>query len=229
MRRKLACWCILVPFAACDSTRPGSAPAPSPIFRSYALSGTVAAEGRPVSGATVTLLTLDTGVSVASTTTDVDGSYRLSGVANPYPVSEALVSVSKADYFTLTRYVLMSRDAISDFALERAAYIAVGDQIQSRPIGARCASSGYGGDGGAICQRFALKAAVSGTLEVTVSSSPPSPFDGTILRPDGTIGVYGSVAAAPLRLTIGVLAGLTYQIDVVPLRGPDFTLTTTLL
>jgi hypothetical protein len=103
-----------------------------------------------------------------------------------------------------------------DFDLEEAADISVGQVILSQ-IGEapRCSSMGYGGMGGAICRRFALPLDASGTLEVTVSSSPASsPFDITVLRPDGTIGIYVT-SLSPLKATLEVSAGLTYQIDVV--------------
>jgi hypothetical protein len=66
----------------------------------------------------------------------------------------------------------------------------------------------------------------SGTLEVTVSSSPASPFDATILKPDGTIGAYVAAPTTPFRLALQVVAGLTYQIDVVPIGVLEFELTT---
>jgi hypothetical protein len=110
----------------------------------------------------------------------------------------------------------MSQDRQLDFDLEPAQLVAVGQVIQSA-VGAtaRCASLGYGGGGGAICQRLALTVPEAGTLEVTVDSAPRSPFDGTLLRPDGTIGAYLATSVSPLRLTLPVAAGLTYQIDVV--------------
>ena len=221
MKRTLAYLCSLFLLTACNDAPPRSSVAPS--IHAYALSGRVTAEGRPVAGAGVAHLNLGNGALTSSTLTDTNGSYRLSGVSQ---ASEWLVSVSKTDYFTSTRYVQMLRDeTTSDFALERASFISVSDQIQSRPDGARCASLGYGGNGGENCRRFALSVPASGTLEVIVSSSPTSPFDGTILKPDGTIGTYGAVARTPLRLTLDVVAGLTYQIDVVPIGAPDFALT----
>jgi hypothetical protein len=235
IERKLACLCCIILLAACDDTRQGSTAAPSPfdapasgVTRSVALSGIVTVEGRPLAGATVGLLSLGNGSLIKSTVTDANGAYRLTDVANVSLVSDALMSVSKADYFTITKYVQMFQDQTSDFALERAAYISIGDQIQGRPGDARCASLGYGDGGGAICRRFAVKPAASGTLDVLVSPGTPSPFDGTILRPDGTIGVYGSGGPTPLRLALEVQGGLTYQIDVVPIDFPEFTLTTAL-
>jgi hypothetical protein len=73
-----------------------------------------------------------------------------------------------------------------------------------------------------------LTVPASGTLEVSVSTSPPGDFDATILRPGGTIGIYGS-NRGPLSLELAVTGGSTYQIDVVSIGATrTFTLTTTL-
>lgn len=237
MERTVACLFGVVLLAACDGPRDWSPPAPTPspavpipggLTGVYALSGVVTAEGFTVAGATVALLAFEDGALIESTLTDGNGSYRLASVRNVSPFSGALVSVSKPEFFTATRYVPMNQDEKSDFDLERARHISVGQRIQSRPSGARCASLGYGGGPGSECQRFALTAPTSGTLEVTVSSSPASPFDATLLKPDGTIGVYVAAPTTPLRLALQVLAGLTYQIDVVPIGGPEFEVTTSM-
>ena len=95
---------------------------------------------------------------------------------------------------------------------------------------ARCASAGYGGMGGAICRRFAVSVPASGTLEVAVFCSPAVAFDITILRPDGTIGIYASSSLSPLTTAVPVSAGLTYQIDVVVINATtrEFQLSTRL-
>jgi hypothetical protein len=182
-----------------------------------------------VTGATVALLTFQTGALITSTMTDGTGAYHLQNVTN-VSTSGALVSVSRPQYFTETRYVPIAGDTTSDFDLERAVHISVGERIQSRPGDARCASLGYG-RGGTPCQRFAVTVPVSGTLEVELSDTPASRFygDATILKPDGTIGIYDSPPVSPMRLALAVAAGLTYQIDVVH-RGTgtqEFALTTT--
>jgi hypothetical protein len=68
---------------------------------------------------------------------------------------------------------------------------------------------------------------------VTLSFDPAATaldgFDASVLKPDGTIGVYDSVSSSPLRLRLRVAAGLTYQIAVVPIRAPEFELTTALV
>jgi hypothetical protein len=244
MKRKVARLCIVVFLTACDDAqqRSPAAPTPSPIAPApapggltgaYALSGVVTAAGLPVAGATVSLLTFETGTLIKSTLTAANGSYSLSEVQNVSPASGALVSVSMPEYFAETRYVPMTRDETSDFDVVHPSHISVGERIRSRPGDARCASLGYGGRGGTPCQRFALTIPVSGTLEVEVDTTQASAYNGdvTILKPDGTIGIYASPPGWPLRLTLQVGAGLTYQIDVVH-RGPpgfqDFELTTAL-
>jgi hypothetical protein len=122
----------------------------------------------------------------------------------------------------------MSQDQQVDFELEPAAFVPVGPVIQSA-VGdaARCASLGYGGGGGAICRRFAVTVPDAGTLEITVTATPPTAFDSTVLRPDGTIGIY-KTSASPLRLSLPVAPGFTCQIDVVHINPPtrEFELST---
>lgn len=204
----------LLPSAPTSTVSPAAGPAPS-------LSGIVRAAGRPLAGATVALLTFDAGALTASTVTGGDGSYSLPDVRNVSPYSGALVSVSKPGFFTDTRYVLVTRDQNLDVELQAAEAIAVGEVVESAVgVDARCASLGYGGGSGAACRRFALTVPRSGQLEVTVSSTPSAPFDGTVLRPDGSIGFYVAAPLSPMRLTLRVEAGLTYQIDVVHIN-PD--------
>lgn len=210
----------LLMFPACEGATvvpspAAPAPAPSTLNPPYTLSGVVRVAGLPAAGAAVALLTFEAGALITSTVTDASGSYRLSDVRNVSPFSGALVSVSKPDYFTQTRYIWMGPDKTAPFDLEPAAHVSLGQAITSEVgAAARCASLGYGGGGGAVCRRLALTVPESGTLEVAVFSTPASPFDLTILRPDGTIGVYGS-SPSELRLSLDVAAGLTYQIDIV--------------
>jgi len=235
------CFCSLLLFVACDGRGQGASFAPTPIppilnppsppigaNAGHTLSGVVTASGLPLTGATVALLDFDKGLLIASTHTDGSGSYRLSEVKNVSSFSGALVSVSKPDYFTETRYVWMAGDGQSNFALARAVQVSLGEPARSRSVDARCASLGYGGNSGSVCERFVVTVPASGALEVTVSSRPIWPFDGTILNPDGTIGVYGTSTSMPLRLTLPVAAGFAYQIDVVPFGASEFEVTTAL-
>jgi hypothetical protein len=72
-----------------------------------------------------------------------------------------------------------------------------------------------GGGNGNLCRRFAITAPAAGQLDGTVSWTTAAPFDGTVLRPDGSIAAYVSAPGPPMRLTVRVEAGLTYQVDVV--------------
>jgi hypothetical protein len=218
---------------------PGAASGPCPPCPPpgvYALSGVVRAAGVPVAGATVGLVRIgpQNVVSygpeefVASVVTDGAGSYHFPQVAN-VSFSGALVSASKGTYFTETKYVLMSQDRRQEFDLEPSQSIALGGVTVS-PLGqSSCASFGYGGQGGSQCRRFALPVPAAGTLMVSVSSSPSMPFDISVLRPDGTIGVNASASSSPLHVALSVTPGI-YQIDVVHIdpRADRFELTTTL-
>jgi predicted phage gp36 major capsid-like protein len=84
--------------------------------------------------------------------------------------------------------------------------------------------------GGAVCRRLALTAPGSGTLQVSISSAPALPFDVSVLRPDGTVGIYGGASATPVQVSLPVSAGLTYQVDVVHISpaAREFDLTTSL-
>ena len=201
----------------------------------HALTGVVRAGGTPVAGAPVGLARLGPPTAdspgpdqlIASAVTDASGSYGFPMVEN-VSFSGALVAASRPGYFIDTKYILMSEARQLDFDLEPAVHIPLGE-IATQTGQAYCASAGYGGGGGTLCRRFALTVPTSGTLEVSVSSGPTADFDATILRPDGTIGIYGA-NKGPLSIDLRVTAGLTYQIDVVSVSAPTrtFTLTTTL-
>ena len=219
---------VLVSACGCSSSSPSSspvAPTPSIVTPLPRLAGLVRVAGVPVSGATVALLK-GNGLT-ASVVTDGGGTYSFSRVEN-VSFSGALVSTSKPEYFTDTKYILMSQDQTLDFDLERAMHISVGDVIQSLLGEARCASLGYGGSGGALCRRLAVTVPSGGTLEVTLSASGSS-FDVSVLRPDGSIAAYTS-GPSPLRATVPVEANRTYQVDVAGGWSPvrEFELATIL-
>lgn len=242
MEWKFAALCGLVLVVACGdspplptSTPPIPRPAPCvvlpcPLPGAHALSGVVRIDGVPVGGATVGLVklgpqsTLSAGPEElsASQITDASGSYQFPSVEN-VSFSGALVSVTKADYFIDTKYILMSEARQLDFALQRAESIQVGQVVVSPAGNARCASLGYGGMGGALCRRFALPVHASGTLDVTLTSTPQQNFEVTVLRPNGTIGIYANTLGDP-TFAVTVVAGGTYQVDVIATR--TFQLTT---
>ena len=108
MRHLWLCIAAFVVLPACD--RPPSkgfpaapSPAPLPSAPQYPLSGVVRAAGIPVAGATVALLNFQTGALIASTVTDANGSYSL--LLQNLSRDGALVSVSRPEYFTETRYM----------------------------------------------------------------------------------------------------------------------------
>ena len=236
MRRK-PMWVLLSALIIGCSDLPRSPSAPTQVGASgscqfctlpgaHALTGTVRAGGIPVAGARVGLVKLGPPTAdspgpdqlIASTVTDASGSYGFPMVEN-VSFSGALIAASKAGYFIDTKYGLMSEDRRLDFDLERAVHIPLGETA-SQGGAAYCASAGYGGMGGSLCRRFALTAPASGTLEASISSSAAADFDATILRPDGTIGVYGA-SRGRLSVALEVTGGLTYQIDVVPVSAPS--------
>ena len=232
---------VVVLFAACTSpqfkfpatpTAPtGVAPTPtppSPRPLNWTLSGIIRVDATPVAGAKVSLLTDDGGVR-ESLVTDASGSYRFTAVEDVL-FGGALVSVVRPGFFTETRYVPLGESQTSDFELARAEFIAVGETVQRSIGSARCASTGYGGRGGALCRRLVLTAPASGTLLVTLTASPEQPFDLSVLRSDGAIGAYIAAPRLPLQITTGVDVGSVYQIDVVPIdpRTTAFQLTASL-
>lgn len=231
------CVVAVLSLAACDnsSTRlvnavpaaPRPVPPPPPPPALFDLSGVVRVAGIPLAGSRVALL--DGESERAFTVTDDRGSYIFAAVEH-VPPSGVLLSASRAEYFTETRYVPLFQNQTLDFDLVSATYVAVGEVVRS-PVGdAFCASLGYGGAGGSQCRRFAIKVPTTGILEVSVSSTPAEPFDLSILTPDGTIAVYTAAPRSPLRATVGVTSGLTYQIDVVHISSStrEFELATTL-
>jgi hypothetical protein len=228
---------VVVLFAACTSpqfkvpatpTAPtGVAPTPIPPGPvNWTLSGIIRVDATPVAGAKVSLLTSEGGVR-ESLVTDASGSYRFTAVEDVLS-GGALVSVARPGSFTETRYVPLREGQTSDFELARAEFITVGETVQRSIGSARCASTGYGGGGGALCRRLVLTAPASGALEVTLTASPEQPFDLSVLRSDGAIGAYIAAPRLPLRITTGVDAGSVYQIDVIHIGAAtrDFALTT---
>ena len=253
MKPCLICVTGMLLFSACSAsptsptpTSGPASPAPTPGVPApaspYALSGVVRVAGVPVAGAKVGLVKFGTPAPdagpfvwvggeemIAAMVTDGRGSYDFPTVAS-VSFSGALVSASLPGYFTDTKYVPMSENRKLDFDLEPAAYISVGEVVQAQIGQSRCASFGYGGMGGALCRRFALTVLASGTLEVSVSTAPIQPVDFSVLRPDGTIAVYNASSSSPVRVSLPVATGLTYQIDVVHASAAarTFDLTTTL-
>ena len=225
--------------AACgrDGPQQPTAPSPTPALPptisepTFTLSGVVRAAGNvPVVGARVVALDDNQGqeLTASSTTTDRNGYYSISGLTTSSIGNGPLVSASKPGYFADIKWSALTLDKQLNFELSPAMpQISLGETIQGRIGDALCASLGYGGGPGAPCERFALKVPSSGTLEVAFSSSEPMSnfFDVDVVKPDGTIGVYGAVTWG---VRIPVEAGLIYTIRVASGPAREFELTTAL-
>lgn len=195
-------------------------PPPAP-GRIGELSGVVTAGGVPVSGARVTLLGDGYGPAVpAWVMTDEKGAYRISGTQKP----EWLVSAAKPGYFTATSYV--SIPGRQDFDMENETPVPLGQTVRLTPGQSRCASWGYGGGGGAACQRVVVDVVSAGLLEVRVLAPQFEFIDISLLDPSGSIIFYQSAGPSAAG-SVTVQAG-SYQIDVVlgPGAGADFELFT---
>jgi hypothetical protein len=242
--RILVCLGAMVLLAACDTTQslplgptrttgsnPPPTPQPVPPTTSYTVSGVVRTRaGIPVAGARVVVLGQAGSIS---TTTDGSGNYSIAGVEASFDRMSPLLSASSAGYFTDVEfadsaYLPIVKDTKVDFRLAPVAPISLGEVIQGRsPVGDRvCSHWGYGAS---ACQRFALAAPASGTLEVTISA-PQFEFDFDIVAPDGTFALYDGSWRGPLSVSIPVVAGATYEIRVIGGWNPPraFELTTAL-
>jgi hypothetical protein len=225
----LVCLGAMVLLAACDTTQsppigpsrttgsnPPPTPQPVPPTTSYTVSGVVrTSAGIPVAGARVVVLGQTGSISA---TTDGSGNYSVSGVEASFDRMSPLLSASSAGYFTDVEfadssYLPIVKDTKLDFRLAALTRISLGDVIQGRAsIGDRvCSHWGYGSS---ACQRFAVTAPVSGILAVDISAALFN-FDVDIVAPDGTFALYDGSWRSPLRRTIGVEAGLTYEIRVI--------------
>jgi hypothetical protein len=194
------------------------------------VSGVVRAAGNvPVAGARVVVL--GPGLSAV---TDADGFYSISGVtAAPAEGMSPLLSASKSGHFSDVEfanagYNPISSDTVLDFTLVPLVPISVGEVIHGQsPSGEPvCSHWGYGSS---PCQRYALTAPSSGTLEVALTASVFN-FDVDIVGPNGSFVLYNASWRSPLRLPIAVEARSTYEIRVIGGWDPprDFELTTSL-
>jgi hypothetical protein len=240
MRPMLASLSMVVLLGGCDRSTLSPTPlspaqpiAPgSTLPQTYTVSGLVKTSGNvPVAGARIVALGQEPS---AATITDGNGYYSISGVsASSLDGLSPLLSASKPGYFTDVEfargdYAAISKDSQRDFELDPWVKITVGETVRGQaPIGdADCSHWGYGAS---ACQRFALTVSSSGTLEVTLSA-PIYNFDFDIVKPDGTFAMYSSTWQSPLRATIPVEAGSTYELRVIGGWSParDFELSTAL-
>ena len=194
----------------------------------YTIAGSVRGRGTgPLGGARIVAVDQSIGPSV----TDATGRYELSGVhGEPVRFLGPLLSAAYPGYFTDVRfadasYAPLTRDAQLDFELEPIVKISVGDVVHGRvPVGERvCSHWGYGAS---ACERVAVVAPVSGSMQVTIAG-PNLGFDFDVVGPEGTFLMYGSTTASPSRFVFTVQAGSLSELRVIGAGQPrDFELTT---
>jgi hypothetical protein len=197
------------------------------LARPVRLSGVVTdVEGRPIAGAVVSEHSAHpqgemvfTAPTQFTATTDAAGSYEASDV--PWsPSGRLLVRATAPGYFSSTAMAVGTPQTRLDFTLYPLRYIREDDVVSGTTTDhPMCELSTE------PCQRYALIATRSGTLEISVAVSARTGIDLYVETPDGN--VYGPQLAAPLRLQFRAAAGDTFQIRVLSFNGPrEFELTT---
>ena len=220
---------LAVLLSACESTSGSQipvtpstpvAPAP-PAPRTHTLSGVITAEGHPAVGTRVTVLETQ---PEPSATADNDGRYNIPGLQTSSIWGRTLVRFSKEGYFTEFKRPLITQDTRLDVALDPLVFISVGDAVRGSVTGdAVCAGQDYEPD---PCQRFAVVAPMSGTLEVTLASEAnPVLWALDIVNPEGH--AVAQFNGSPKRMSIPAAGGGTYQIRVLGM-SIDFELMTSL-
>ena len=245
MKVNLACVCAIVVSVACGSPRspnplpgapdpiPASPAPPAPSTANGNLAGVVTAIGNsPASGVKVLVMGVDwpgNYVIESTATTDADGHYSMQDVKASAGSVWHLVGASRPGYFAdFIWWMDFPKDEKFDLELKPWVHISLGQVVQGRIGDALCAGLGYGGwNGRSECQRFALTAPRSGTLEVTVSATDFN-FDIDVVSPDGTFAAYASSSHSPALITFPAEGGSTYEIRVAGgwSTARDFTLTT---
>jgi len=158
-----------------------------------------------------------------SVTTDVAGHYRITDVRTQ------VLEVYKAGYFSTGKVITtITQDTRVDLSMDPWEFIALGEVVRRtiKPGDTTC------GDPDELCHRFALSVPSDGTLEVVLDSSSPGTlrplplpadaprnWDLHVETPQGD--AYGPPlgAAFPLRVTIRVTRGGTYQVRVLSYAG----------
>jgi hypothetical protein len=194
----------------------------------HAMFGTVTGtDGVPLAGVSVGELAVRlgpafivAGPTAVAATTDANGEYKVVGVRTP------VVRASKPGYFTAGKVVSITQDTRVDFVLHPWSYISVGQVVR----GTLKVGDLICGDPQEVCQQFALTVPARGTLEVSLASTIASDLDLHLETPAGQAFGPPLGAPYPLRVSIQVDAGATYQIRVVSYvdRPRDFELTTRL-
>ena len=210
---------VVLLMSACGEPTPANPASPSlppfapPPTLTFTVSGVVRTAGEAVEGARVVVV----GEAIPAATTDHNGFYSVSGVPPSFDRLSPMLSAFKAGYFTDVAfanpaYAPINRNTTLDFNLVPATAIAVDEVVHGRVEGAgmRCSHWGYGSS---PCQRYAVTAPRTGTLEVAVTG-PITDFDVDIVGPDGQFVLYHNVLG-PRQIPISVQAGSTYEIRVV--------------
>ena len=238
MKFMLAVLCTMSALA-CTNTQPAptspSLPSPPlpppptpPPSASFTVSGVVRAAGAPVEGARILVL----GEGLPPTVTDANGFYSIAGVPAAVDSMSPLLSAYKAGFFSDVAfanpsYAPIGRDTQLDFNLVPVASIAVGDVVRGHFEGSEPACSHWGYGSGA-CQRFAVTAPTTGTLELTLTA-PVFDFDIDVVAA-GEFALYDPFWAPTRRISVSVRAGSTYEIRLVATwcRIREFELTTSM-
>lgn len=250
MKPIVAWLCAVVLLAACDLPRGGST-APSALSgttnpsvptipgRTHRVFGAVTAGGVPAVGVQIAEIATKWGdecfipAEMSGTTTDANGNYSLSDVAEKPQGWDPWVRASKPGYFIDFRRPRLSEDTRLDFALDPWAHISLGEVVRGTVNAgdARCAGNSYGLPG--YCERFAVTMPAAGTLEIALTWSSTRPdvvLD--VVSPNGSpCALFSWPGASRHQLRIPADARSTYEIRVVddgnasPL---DFELTTAL-
>lgn len=140
-------------------------------------------------------------------TSDANGSYSAS--VTPLSTHATMIlRASKPGYFSSTQGVRIAAEMQADFVLTRWIHIQLGHVIDGRTkIGDTSCTIQE------PCQRFALVVPGNGTFVASVTSPTRQGVDLWVETPAGEI--YSPRLQAPLRITIPVTAGSTYQVYVL--------------
>jgi carboxypeptidase family protein len=204
--------------SACDGRGPAEPTVDDTPVAAFVVTGSVIdTAGAPIGGALVDLSNgHSTGLSLL---TDDSGRYRFTNVSGGIQ----LLRVSKDDYFTIYRSVLIDRDVDLTSRLQRAVALTVGEPLAGvvAPDDPVCDPDRY--DANAPCGRFLLIAPASGTIDITLTWPDAAEHDlGLLTAPDQYIALAAG-ARGEARITQRVEKGVAYEVRVFN-AGTAFTL-----
>jgi len=158
-----------------------------------------------------------------SVSTDAAGHYSITDVRTQ------VLEVYKAGYFSTAKVITtITQDTQVDFSMDPWEFISLGEVVRRtiKPGDITC------GDPNELCHRFALKVPSDGTLDVVLDSPSPGTFRPLPLQADALRNwdlhvetpqgdAYGPPLGTnfPMRLTIPVKQGETFQIRVLSYAG----------